>query len=156
MSRLFEPGEGRELVVADVRAYAVFGFVACTGVIDRDPRGRSEAGAQHITSLTEKSILTLDQQPHELALGDVDAEALQQGEQTRDRGMTLKVLRQHEPLQLGPEVGGDPGRQRRHDGRSIRQLPALAPVDLIARRWTKGIPMAPRSLPVQQRRDSGP
>ena len=97
-------------------------------IADRDPRGRVEASAQHLLRLAEKGVLAFDQQPHQLALVDGDAEVLQQGKQARHGGLALMVLGEHEALQLGPKVRGDPGRQRRHDGPAVRRLPALAPI----------------------------
>lgn len=118
--------EGREPIVADVRAHPVLSLMSCARVVDRDPGGGIEARAQHIACLAEKCVVALDQQPHELALGDVDAQILQQREQARHGGLALMVLGKHEAFELGPEVSGDPGRQRRHDGLAGRKLPALA------------------------------
>jgi hypothetical protein len=73
--------------------------------------------------------VALDQQPHQLALRQVDAEVLQQGKQTRNGGLALVILGEHEPFQLGPEVAGDPSRQRRYHGLARRYQPALAPVE---------------------------
>ena len=72
-----------------------------------------------------------------LALGDDDAEIDQQRQQTRDCGLALvvarklasEVLGEHEALEIGAEVGGDPGGQRCHDATTIRQLPALAAIN---------------------------
>jgi len=45
------------LIVADVGAEAVLGFVARTGIVDRDPRRRSKSRAQDISRLGEEVIL---------------------------------------------------------------------------------------------------
>ena len=68
--------EGGELIVADVYAHAVLRLVASPGVVDRDPRGRVEARAQHVARFVEKNILAGDQQPHELTLRDYHAKVL--------------------------------------------------------------------------------
>jgi hypothetical protein len=62
--------ERRELVVADLGAYAVLRLVPCPGVIDGDPRRGVEARAQDIARLVQKGVLAVDQQSHELALRD--------------------------------------------------------------------------------------
>lgn len=116
----------RELVVADLRAHAVLGLVPRTGVIDRDPGGFIEARAQNITCLVEKGVLVVDQQSHELAFGDADAEVGQQREQARHGRLTLVVLGEHKAFELGPEMAGDAGRQWRHHGLAGRQPPAFA------------------------------
>ena len=110
------------------RAHTIFCFVARAGVVDGDPRGRIETGAQHVLRPVEKGGLALDQQPQQLTLRDDDAEVLQQREQARHGGLALMILGGHDALQLGAEVLGDPGRQLCHDGTAIGQLPALAPV----------------------------
>jgi hypothetical protein len=53
-----EPSEVR---VADLRAEAVGGLMARTGVVHRDPGGTRKPGAQHIASLGEEAVLALDQ-----------------------------------------------------------------------------------------------
>ena len=53
-----EPGEA---VVADVGAEAVLRLVAGAGIVDRDPGGRGEAGAQHFLCFVEEAVLALDQ-----------------------------------------------------------------------------------------------
>ena len=121
--------ERRELVIADLRGDEVLGLVPCAGVVDRNPRCGFEARAQHLARLVEEGILAFDQQSHELALRDDDAEVDQQRSQARDGGLALMILREHEAFELGPEVSVDPGRQRRDDGRAVWQLPALAPVE---------------------------
>ena len=87
------------------------------------------SGAQHGVGLVEEGRLAGDRQPHELALGDVDAEAVEHGQKTRDRALALMILSEHEALQLGTEVARNAARQRRHDGSAVRQLPALAAVE---------------------------
>src|SRR5712672_1295857 len=118
-----EPGE---MGIADLGAEAVGGFVACAGVVHRDPGGTDEPGTQHIASLGEETVLALDQQADHLALGDEDAEAAQQRHQPRRRHLSLMVLGEHEAAQLRPEVTIDAGRQRRRHHVAFRRLPAFA------------------------------
>jgi hypothetical protein len=44
--------------------------VAGSGVIDRDPSGLRQPGAQHIASLIKEALLAVDQQAHDLPGGD--------------------------------------------------------------------------------------
>jgi len=71
-----KPGEA---VVADAGAGPVAVSMAGAGVVHRDPCRRLQAGPEHGPVLIEKAILPRGQQPHHLALGDVDAEVPQQG-----------------------------------------------------------------------------
>ena len=64
-----KPGE---VVVADLRAGAVRGLVAGSGVIDRDPSGLRQPGAQHVASLIEKALVAMDEQAHVERLGVTD------------------------------------------------------------------------------------
>src|ERR1700747_1783844 len=47
----------------------VSSLVARPGIVDCDPGGAGEPGAQHIARLVEEAILVGDQQAHELSLG---------------------------------------------------------------------------------------
>ena len=89
--------------VADLRTEAVAGFVARSGVVHRDPGGAGKPGTQHVTGLTEEAILARDQQANHLALGDEDAEAVQQRHQSRHRHLPLMVLSEHEAAQFRPK-----------------------------------------------------
>src|SRR6059058_4049315 len=84
-----KPGE---VVVADLRAGAVRGLVAGAGVIDRDPGGLRQPGAQHVTGLIEKALLAMDEQAHDLPRGDRQAEGPQLGYQPRQSDLPLMVL----------------------------------------------------------------
>ena len=118
-----EPGK---MGVADLRAEAVRSFMASPGVVHRDPGGAGEPGTQHITGFIEEAVLAGDQQTHELALGDHDAERAQQRQQPRDRDLPLMILGEHEAAQFRAKMPVDAGRQRRRCGRAVRRLPALA------------------------------
>ncbi len=119
-----EPGE---VPVADLRAGAVRAPVPRAGVVHRDPARRLQPGAQHVAGLGDEAVLAGDQQPHQLALGDVDANAAQQRQQPRHRDLALMVLRQHEAAQFRPEMAGHPRRQCRGDPLPVRRHPAFAP-----------------------------
>src|SRR3954468_13039842 len=84
-----EPGE---VVVADLRAGPVRGLVAGPGVIDRDPGGLRPPGAQHIASLIEKTLVTLDEQAHDLPGGDRQTNGPQLRHQARYGDLPLMVL----------------------------------------------------------------
>ena len=69
-----EPGE---IVVADLRADGIGAAMARAGVVHRDPIRRLQAGPQHLTVFRQEFVLSVDQQAHDLALGDGDADRLQ-------------------------------------------------------------------------------
>ena len=50
--------------------------------------------AQHITRLNNEAILAIDQQPHHLPLGNLDADRPEQRDQTRHGNLTLMILGQ--------------------------------------------------------------
>ena len=77
-----KPGE---VGIAHLGAEAVRSLVARAGIVDCDPGGAGEPGAQHIARLVEEAILAGDQQAHELSLGNQDAERMQQRQQPRHR-----------------------------------------------------------------------
>ena len=118
--------EGGEMGVFDLGAEAVSCLVACAGVIHRDPGAARQPGAQYIARLVAKAILAGGQQADHLALGNVDAERLQQCHQSRHRGLPLMILGEHEAPQLRPEMASDAGRQRCRRHLAVGGLPALA------------------------------
>jgi len=99
-----KPGE---VSIAHLSAKAVRSLVARPGIVDCDPGGAGEPGAQHIARLVEEAILTGDQQAHELSLGNQDAERMQQRQQPRHRDLPLMILGKHEAAQLRPKVPVD-------------------------------------------------
>jgi len=102
--------------------------VTRSGVIHRDPVRGLQSGTQDFAGFVQKVVLPVDQQAHDLTLGDADADRLQQRDQTLDRHLPLMILHQHEAAQVRAEVTTDPAGQRRHDRLAIRRQPALAPV----------------------------
>jgi hypothetical protein len=68
-------GEPGKVLVADLRADAVGGFVARAGIVHADPGGVGQAGAQHVTGFVAKPILARDQQAHHLTARDIHATA---------------------------------------------------------------------------------
>src|SRR3954447_1731658 len=78
--RCTKPGK---VIVADLRAGAVRGLVAGPGVVDRDPGRLRQSGAQHVASLIEKMLLSMDQQAHDLPRGDRQANGPQLRHQAR-------------------------------------------------------------------------
>ncbi len=75
----------------------------------------------------KRSLPIWVQQTHHLALGDIKAKIVELGNKARHRHLALVILGQHVAAQLGPEVTGDPRRQRRHDRLALGRQPALAP-----------------------------
>ena len=57
-----------KVCVADLRAEAIRGLVASAGIVDRDPGGAREPGAQHLAVLRQEAVLAGYQQTHELPL----------------------------------------------------------------------------------------
>ena len=62
-----EPGE---MVVADLGAEAVLRLMAGAGVIDRDPGGVGQPGAEHIARFGMEAIMAVIEQADHLALGE--------------------------------------------------------------------------------------
>ena len=112
--------------IADLGAKAVRRFVARAGVVHCDPGGVGQPGAQHIARFGMEAIMAVIEQTDHLALGDEDAERVQQRHQPRRRGLALMVLGEHEAAQFRPEVTIDAGRQRRRQHPALRGQPALA------------------------------
>jgi hypothetical protein len=121
-------GEERAAVVAELRGHAVPGAVSGTGVVDRDPAGRRQPGAEHRLGLGDERVVAVVQQAQHLALRDHQPEFAQEPRQALGGDLALMVLEQHEAPQPRPEVAGDPGRQRRDQRAPVGRLPALAPV----------------------------
>jgi len=88
-----EPGE---VFITHLGAEAVAGFVARASVVHRNPGGARQALAEHVAGFVEEAVLPLDQQAQDLALGDQNAECLQQRYQSRCRHLPLMVLGEHE------------------------------------------------------------
>jgi hypothetical protein len=119
-------GERGEVLVPQLGADAVLMVVAGAGVVDADPARRGQPGPQHLARLGAEGVPARVQQPHDLALGDEDADGPELGDQARNRDLALVVLGQYEPAQRRPEVADDPSRHRRRDGPAVGGQPALA------------------------------
>ena len=120
-----EPGE---VVIANLRADRVGAAVARAGVVHRDPRRGLQPGTQNLLGLGQKPILLVNQQTHDLALRDADAERLQHGDQPLHRHLSLVVLHQHEATQFRAEMATHAAGQRSHDHLACRRQPTLATV----------------------------
>src|SRR5918996_4005371 len=90
-------GEEGEAIVPDLSGHAVPGAMAGAGVVDGDPRGGLEAGAQDRLGLVDEGRALGGQEPHHLALGDGHAETIQKGRDSLGRDLTLMMLQEHEP-----------------------------------------------------------
>ncbi|MCW6513275.1 hypothetical protein, partial [Lichenifustis flavocetrariae] len=77
--------------------------MAGTGVVDRDPARRLQPGAQDVARLVAEQVLFVDQQPDEVALGQVDADRPDLVQQTGHRHLALVILRQQKAVQRGAE-----------------------------------------------------
>jgi hypothetical protein len=96
-----KPGK---VIIANLGAVAVRGFVACAGVIDRDPGCTLQAGPQYVAGFVQEALLARGQQAKDLPLGDEDGEPPQQRHQPRHRDLSLMILSQHEATQFGAEM----------------------------------------------------
>ena len=67
-------GEPGEMLVADLGAHAVGRPVPRASVVHAQPGRMGQAGAQHVTGFVDEAILPGDQQAHDLALGQVEAD----------------------------------------------------------------------------------
>ena len=74
-------GKGRakpgERIIADLRRHPVAIAMPGAGVVHADPGCAFQAGAQDRLALGDEIFLALVQEPHDLALGDIDAEITQ-------------------------------------------------------------------------------
>ena len=116
------------MVVADLRADAIAALVARASVVHRDPGGGLQPRSQHVARFVEKAVMAVDQQTHDLTLGDAEADRLQLFHQPLHRHLALVVLHQHEAAQFRAKMAGYPGRQRGNHGGALRCHPALAAV----------------------------
>ena len=101
--------EKGEAIVADMGAKAVLGLMPGTRIVDRNPARRAKPRAQHLPGFGEEGVLLAAEQPHDLPLGDIDAQVLQQGKQARDGHLPLVVLAQDEALEFRAEMAGRTG-----------------------------------------------
>jgi len=96
-----------------------------------------QPGAQHLACLGQEAVLLVDEQAHDLTLGNADTNRLQLSDQTLDRHLALVMLHQHETAQLRAEMAAYAAGQRRHDRLALRRQPALAPIAHHPRRETR-------------------
>ena len=120
--------EERKAVIADMSTKAVSGLMPGARIVNGQPGCRSKSCAQHFNIFFEESILLTAQKPHDLPLGNRDAQAGQLRGEPRDRDLTLVILAQDEALEVRPEMAADALGQRRHNGLAGGKQPALAPV----------------------------
>ena len=113
-----------EAVIADMSAKAVLGLMPGARIVNGKPGSRSKPFAQHLDVFLEESVLLAAQQPHDLPLGDIDAQTGKLRGQARDSDLPLVVLAQNEALEVRPEMAGDAlwqsGHNRPPDGSSQR------------------------------------
>ena len=86
--------EPSEVVVANLGAEAVAGFVPRAGIIHRDPARRLQPGAQYVSRFGVERALAANQQPHHLPLRYADTDRLQLCHQPRYRDLSLVILHQ--------------------------------------------------------------
>ena len=120
--------EEGEAVIADMRAKAVPGLMPGARIVNGKPGRRRKPRAQHLDVFLEESILLAAQKPHDLPLGNRDAQTGQLRGQARDRDLPLVVLAQDEALEVRPEMAADAFWQRGEHSLAGWKQPALAPV----------------------------
>ena len=91
-------------------------------------KARRKPCAQHLDVFLEKSVLLAAQEPHDLPLGDGDAQTGQFRGQARDRDLPLVVLAQNEALEVRSQMAGDALWQSGDHSLAGWKQPALAPV----------------------------
>ncbi|WP_255571643.1 hypothetical protein [Ensifer sp. ENS12] len=112
----------------DLGGVAVIVRMPGAGIVDGDVGGRDKAGMQHSRILGNKAVQSLCQKSNHLALGDVDADIVQQRRQPRHRHLSLRVQHQAKPPEVWAVAADDPWRQWCQHHLAIRQDPAFAPV----------------------------
>jgi hypothetical protein len=96
-------------------AKAVLGLMPGARIVNGKPGRRSQPFAQHLDIFLEESVLLAAQQPHDLPLGDIDAQICKLGGQAWDGDLALVVLAQNEALEVRPEMVADASWQRSHN-----------------------------------------
>ena len=97
--------EERKAVIADMRAKAVPSLMPGARIVNGQPGCRQKPRSQHFNGFFEESVLLAGQQPHDLPLGDRDAQAGQLRGQPRDRDLPLVVLAQNKALEAQARNG---------------------------------------------------
>jgi len=120
--------KGCEMLAADMRRMKIAVGVTGTGVVDRHIGRRDEAGVEDGGIFRMKAIQPFCQKPHHLALGDLDADVVEQRRHSLRRDLPMRVQHQTKPSQIGSKASSYPRRQLCCDGVSLRRHPALPPV----------------------------
>lgn len=120
-----EPGE---IVIADMGAESVPSGMPRAGVVHRHPGRCRKSRPQDVAVLRKETVLSLDQQPHHLPLGDRHPKGPQLCRQPLHRHLPLVMQHQHEAAQFRAEMAHHPRRQRREDRSPLRCHPPLPPV----------------------------
>ena len=102
--------------------------MASACIVNGQPGRRSKSRAQHFNVFFDESVLSAAQQPHDLPLGNLDAQIGQLRGKPRDRDLTLMILAQDKALEVRPEMAADPLWRRRDHSFARWKHPALAPI----------------------------
>jgi hypothetical protein len=97
------------------------------GIIDGDVGRSAQPGFEHRVVLGPERLEFGDQQPHDLSLGDRNADGVQQRHDPLAGHLALKMQRQNQAMQMRPAAADYAGRRLGHDHASVRSFPAFAP-----------------------------
>jgi diphthamide synthase subunit DPH2 len=94
----------REKIIAHLRAKAVRSFMTCASIVDRNPGGRLERRAQHVSRFLDKKSFGLIQDTNDLPFGDGKPQHLQQRDQSGHGRLSLMVLNENEAFEFRPNM----------------------------------------------------
>ncbi len=114
--RLLDPAQFGAVFKGFIERFSnnIRGAVAIDGKVLRRAFDRASGNsALHMVSAWPDRKLPINQPPHNLALGDADADRLQLGHQPFHGNLALVTLHQHAVAQFRPEMATGSGGQRR-------------------------------------------
>ena len=111
--------EDAKALAADLRGDPRTAGMPRTGIVDGDVRRGDQAGFQDRVVFLLERLQIGGEQAHHLALGDRQADAVQQIGEALGGHLALRVQGEAEPPHAGPEPARDPLRQRRDEGPAL-------------------------------------
>ena len=117
--------EDAKALAADLRGHPGAAGMARAGIIDGDVRRGGQACLQDRTVFLLERLQIGGEQAHDLALGDRQADAVQQIGEALGGHLALRVQGEAEPAHAGTEPAGDPDRQGRDEGLALGCHPAF-------------------------------
>ena len=120
--------EDAKAFAANLRGDTRTAGMPCAGIIDGDVRRGVQARLQDRAVFLLERLQIRREQAHHLALGDRQADAVEQIGQALGGHLALRVQGEAEPAHAGTEPAGDPDRQGRDEGLALGCHPAFSPV----------------------------